>query len=223
MKQFPDVDSDAEATASAGSQNEGQKAGDSGVDPAKVAPLPPIDPALVGQAFTAETVDLLKGWVTGTRSPVDVPQPDEITWSISKRATALIDSWLLNKKLATLTACSATNTGIIVIPRERVLHVADSRTNKDSVSANGVVELLGQLFVYGTPKYAPNPGKGYETQLVMFDGTYKASDPAAKGETPCAVLQFEGSPIVHFRLQTAYWTKPYKAANLEGATLKKGK
>ena len=83
----------------------------------------------------------------------------------------------------------------------------------------GVVELLGQLFAHGNPKYAPNPS--YSNQLIMFDATYKAADPAAKGESPAGALQFYGAPFAHFRLETAYWMKPSKTALLDSTALKK--
>jgi hypothetical protein len=127
----------------------------------------------------------------------------------------------MNKKLAALEVVSPTRTGCIVVARNRVEHVRDSSTTKDSVAHAGVVELLGQLFVHGHPKYAPNPG--HPNQLLMFDANYKAMDPAAKGESPVAAVRFEGAPMAHLRLETAYWMKPAKAQSLVSQALTKKK
>ncbi len=170
-------------------------------------------------AFNASLLDLFQGWVDG--SLLAHGPHDEVSWFLSKRAHALIDDWLMNKKLAALEVVSPTGTGCIVIARNRVEHVRDSRTTKDSVALAGVVELLGQLFVHGHPKYAPNPG--YPNQLLMFDANYKAIDLAAKGESPVAALRFEGAPMAHFRLETAYWMKPAKAQALVSQALTKKK
>lgn len=190
----------------------------------------PTEPsALLKAAFLAgqnmvkmSMVECLQDWVNGSQTPLIGPDPEEITWFISKRAHALIDEWLMNKKLAVLAPLSPTGTGCVVISRDRVEHVRDSRTTKDSVTLLGVVELLGRLFAHGSPKYAPNPG--YPNQLLMFDTTYKAVDQAAHGESPVAALQFCLAPVAHFRLETAYWMKPAKAKALDtGALKKKGK
>ncbi len=167
-------------------------------------------------------VELIQGWVDGSRAPVTVGQPEEVAWFLSKRGTALINEWLMNSRLSALAPVSPTGTGMVVIARDRVEHVNDGRTHKDGVSQAGVVELLSQLFVHGTPKFAPNPG--YPTQLAMFDASYKAQDPAARGETPFAAVQFHGAPVAHLRLETAYWMKPGKAKALETRALaKRGK
>jgi hypothetical protein len=171
------------------------------------------------EAVKLEIVALFKGWVSGSHAPLCGTHPEEIAWFLSKRANALIDSWLMNKKLSALTPLSPAGTGVILIPRDRIDHVLDSRTNKDSVSPAGVIELLAQLFAHGTPKYAPN--QAYVNQLIMFDANYKALDAAAKGESPCAALQFCGEPIVHLRLETAYWMKPAKTKALEDRALAK--
>lgn len=188
--------------------------------------VPAVSSERMQEAFLAgagavklEMVELFRGWVSGSRTPLSGAHPEELAWFLSKRAHALIDSWLMNKKLAVLTPLSPAGTGIVVIPRDRVDHVLDGRTNKDSVSPAGVVELLGQLFAHGSPKYAPNPG--YSNQLIMFDANYKAQDAAAKGESPCAALQFFGAPVVHLRLETAYWMRPAKTKALEDGALKK--
>ncbi|MGC4395629.1 hypothetical protein [Hydrogenophaga crocea] len=169
--------------------------------------------------FNSSLLGLLQGWVDG--SYPSLGHQEEVSWFLSKRAHALISEWLMNKKLAALELVSPAGTGCVVISRSRVEHVRDSRTSKDSVADAGVVELLGQLFVYGHPKYAPNPG--YPNQLLMFDATYKAGDPAAKGESPVAALRFEGAPMAHFRLETAYWMKPAKAQLLVNRALAKKK
>ena len=160
---------------------------------------------------------MLKDWVNGTQPMM--ASSEEFFWFFSKRAHSNISEWLMNKRLAALEAVSPTGTGCVVISRERVEHVRDSRTIKDSVACAGVVELLGQLFAHGHPKFSPNPG--YPNQLLMFDATYKAKDPAAKAESPAAALQFKGEPFAHFRLETTYWMKPAKASSLEQAALTK--
>lgn len=181
----------------------------------------PLEAAFLAgsSAVKLEIVELFRGWVSGSHVPPDGPATEEIAWFLSKRASALIDVWLANKRLSVLSPLSPTKTGVVVIPRHRIDHVLDSRTNKDSVSPAGVVELLAQLFAHGSPKYAPNPG--YTNQLIMFDPTYKAQDAAARGESPCAALQFYGAPIVHLRLETAYWMKPAKTKALESGALSK--
>jgi hypothetical protein len=55
----------------------------------------------------------------------------------------------------------------------------------------------------------------------MFDENYKARDPAASGESPCAALSFVGAPMVHLRLETAYWMKPAKRTALASNALVK--
>ena len=170
-------------------------------------------------AAGAQIVGLFKGWVDGSLPPLNGAHPEELFWFLSKRAHPLINGWLMNKRLAVLTPLSPNQTGVVVIPRERTEHVHDSRSHKDGVTEAGVVELLGQLFALGNPKYAPNPS--YANQLIMFDPTYKSVDPAAKGESPCAALQFCGAPFVHLRVETAYWAKPGKVAAFEMTALSK--
>ena len=168
----------------------------------------------------ASLVGHFKSWIHAPHT--QLAGPDEIVWFISKRAHVLINEWLMNKRLSVLTPVSPANTGGIVITKERIEHVLNSRTKKDKVSKDGVLELLGQIFAHGNPKYAPNPG--YDNQLLMFDATYKAIDPAARGESPVAAIQFEGYPRAQFRLETAYWMKPAKTKALEkGALIKKNK
>lgn len=175
-------------------------------------------------------IDLLAGWVTGTYpilanepgiNPAFAHVPEFVPFFISSRANKLIDAWLMSKKLAALTPISPNKTGCIMITRERVEHVNDSRTSKDMVVQAGVIELLGQLFVHGHPKYAPNPSPKYPRQLLMFDPLYKAKDPAAKGESPVAALEFCGDYPVCLRLETAYWAKPAKVGALDKTALKK--
>lgn len=168
----------------------------------------------------SELVGLFLDWVNNTRDPLSTSYIDEFSWFISKRAQALIDQWLVNNKWAALEPRSPAGTGVVIITRERVNHVLDSRTNKDAVSPPGVVELLGQLFAHGSPKYAPNPR--YAGQLVMFDPTYTANNPAAKGEAPCAVLVPSGESGAHLKLMTAYWIKPIRIADLNAKALSKG-
>jgi len=192
-----------------------QAANDANIEPSALLK----ESFLVGQNMVKDgLVELIRTWVHGT--PVPLENQDEFTWFISKRANFLINAWLINSKFSALEPLSPTGTGHIVILRERVEHVLDSRTNKDSVAPNGVIELLGRLFAHGSPKYAPSIT--YSGQLLMFDPTYKANDPAAKGEAPVAVLQFEGAPYAHLRLQTAYWAKPAKTKALEERALAKG-
>jgi hypothetical protein len=196
------------------------------VEPAKEPTLIHINSITTEQAASssalpaltqAAIVELIQGWVDGSYAPL--PSTEEIMWFISKRASALISDWLMNKRLSVLEPISPNNTGCVVISRDRVEHVHTSRTGKDSVSQAGVVELLGHLFAHGNPKYAPNPN--YTNQLLMFDANYKAKDPAARGESPVAALQFCGHPIAHLRLETAYWMKPAKTSALEKIALKK--
>lgn len=163
-------------------------------------------------------IELLTCWVSGAY-PTLAPNPEEFCWFVSKRANNLIGGWLMSKRMAALEPVSPTSTGCIVVSRERVEHVYDSRTTKDNVAQAGVVELLGQLLVFGHPKYAPNPG--YPMQLLMFDPAYKAIDPAAKGESPVAAVEFCGDHPVCLRLATAYWAKPAKIRALELTALKK--
>lgn len=163
-------------------------------------------------------IDLLTGWVSGAY-PTLAPNPEEFNWFISKRANSLINGWLMSKRMAALATVSPSGAGCIVVSRERVEHVYNSRTTKDNVAQAGVVELLGQLFVFGHPKYAPNPG--YSAQLLMFDPAYKATDPAAKGESPVAAVEFCGDHPVRLRLTTAYWAKPAKIRELNLSALKK--
>ena len=168
----------------------------------------------------ADLFALFQGWVKGTR-PAPGDAPDEIVWFLSKRATALINTWLNNRKLAALHANGA-KLGAIVISRERIEHVRESRSTKDSVGAPGVVELLAGLFIHGIPKYAPHPeNRKYPTQLLMFDPAYKAKDSAASGESPVAALQFIGTPVAHLRLETAYWANPGKTKALDAQALRK--
>jgi len=168
--------------------------------------------------FNASLVERIQKWVDGSSPPLG--GHDEVFWFLSKRAHLRINEWLMNKKLAALPELSPTRTGIVVIPRSGVEHVRNSRTMKDGVTQAGVVELLGQLFVYGSPKFAPNPG--YPNQLLMFDESYRAIDPAARAESPVAALSFGTTPRPHLRLETAYWMKPAKTqALLKGALSKK--
>jgi len=167
-----------------------------------------------------QLIELFHDWVFQHRLPLTPDHSDEFSWFLSKKSQILINEWLASKRLAALEPRSPTGTGLIVISRERVDHVYDSRTNKDAVSPVGVVELLGQLFANGSPKYAENPT--YPNQLLMFDPSYKAVDAAAQGEAPCAALQFDGSSGAHLRLVTAYWMKPKKTNSLNSRALKKG-
>lgn len=173
-------------------------------------------------------IDLLAGWVTGTYpilanepgiDPTFAHVPEFVPWFISVKANKRIDAWLMSKHLAALTPISPTKTGCIVITRERVEHVYNSRTTKDKVAQAGVIELLGRLFVSGNPKYAPHPSPKYSRQLLMFDPAYKASDPAAKGESPVAALELCSDLPVRFRLETAYWAKPAKVGALDKTAL----
>ena len=172
-------------------------------------------------ALRPEIVALVQSWVS--TSGIATSPPDEFHWFLSKRAHLQIHIWLMTKQLAALTPCSPTGTGVVVIPRVRVDHIVDSRTNKDSVSPTGVVELLGQLFAHGSPAYAPHDNqKKYPTQLLMFDASYKATDPAAKGESPCAVIEFQGDAgFAHLRLNTAFWISPSRRSGLVATTLKR--
>ena len=170
----------------------------------------------------ADLLTLFQDWMHGTH-PASVPGPDEVVWFISKRATALINHWLNNRKLSGLHTNGAM-LGAVVIPRDRIEHIRESRLSKDSVSATGVVELLAALFIHGVPKYVPYPdSQKYPTQLLMFDPTYKAKDATASGESPVAALQFIGAPVVHLRLETAYWANPGKTKALDEQALRKPK
>lgn len=144
---------------------------------------------------------------------------DQIAWFLSKRANALINAWLMNKRLAMLKPVSPNKTGCIIIKRDAIEHVVDSRTVKDSVTLVGVTELLEQIFVSGNPKFSPNTN--YPNQLYIFDATYKAKNGAAAGESPAAAISFQGTPFVHFQLETAYWMRPKKIQQLESNALKK--
>lgn len=90
-------------------------------------------------------------------------------------------------------------------PCSSVEHVKVGRTSKDSVTTPGVVELLGQLFAHGHPKFATNPG--YPNQLVMLYDSYKAVELAARGESPVAALSYQLNPMPYLRLETAYWAR----------------
>jgi hypothetical protein len=174
-----------------------------------------VAPGLYKSGF----IELLEGWITGSAIQLNGAHVEELIWFISKKAHELINTWLMNNHLSALTPLSPTNTGLILISRVRVEHVRDSRTNKDSISLAGTAELLEQLFASGNPKYAPNPR--HVNQLLMFDETYKAHDPAASGESPCAALSFAGEPMPHLKLETAYWMKPAKLAALSKTALRK--
>ncbi len=168
----------------------------------------------------AELLTLFQGWMLGT-PPVPGTATEEVAWFISKRATALINNWLNNRRLSGLHTNGA-KLGAIVISRDRIEHVRESRLSKDSVGAAGSLELLAALFVHGVPKYAPHPDeKKYPTQLLMFDPTYKAKDATASGESPVAALQFIGAPVAHLRLETAYWANPGKTKALDEQALRK--
>lgn len=180
--------------------------------------------AAASPAVRAQMTQLLTDWVAGA-TPQLGPNNDELTWFLSKRATVVIDKWLVAKKFAALEPVSPTGTGCIVISREAVEHCRDHRA-ADGVGHAGVIELLDRLFVTGNPAYAPNISKGmygggYVNQLAMFDDAYKALDPAAMGETPVGILELVGAPFVHLKLVTAYWTKPGSATKLRNDVLKK--
>nr|WP_297524601.1 hypothetical protein [uncultured Roseateles sp.] len=170
----------------------------------------------------ADLLALFRDWMLDARQAPG-SGPDEIVWFISKRATALINTWLNNRKLSGLHTNGA-SLGPVVISRDRIEHVRGSRLSKDSVSAAGVVELLAALFIQGVPKYAPHPdGTKYPAQLLMFDPVYKAKNAAASGESPVAALQFIGAPVAHLRLETAYWANPGKTKALDEQALRKPK
>ena len=175
-------------------------------------------------AIPAPIVELLTSWVMGA-VPQLGPACDQFAWFMSKRANVVINKWLASKKLAVLEPVSPNGTGCIVLPRDAVEHCRDHRA-PEGVGETGVIELLGQLFAHGSPAYAPNPskgktGSGYYSQLAMFDATYTALDPSARGETPVGIIEHVGAPFVHLKLITAYWTRPASAATLRGDTLRK--
>ncbi|RZS47506.1 hypothetical protein [Sphaerotilus mobilis] len=180
--------------------------------------------AAAGTAVKAAMAQMLTEWVTGA-APCLGPDQDELSWFLSKRANALINFWLTSKKLAALEPRSPAGTGCVIVSRAAVEHCRDHRALQ-GVSQPAVTELLTQLFVHGSPNYAPNTskgehGKGYQNQLVMFDATYKALEPSAMGETPAGILQHTGAPYVHLKLVTAYWTKPGSVSKLRADMLKK--
>ena len=180
--------------------------------------------AAAAPSVKAAMTHLLTEWVTGAAPQLGQGQ-DELAWFLSKRANVLINFWLTSRKLAALEPKSPAATGCIVVSRAAVEHCRDHRA-LEGVSQPAVTELLSQLFVHGSPNYAPNTskgehGNGYRNQLVMFDATYKSLDPTAMGETPAGILQHEGAPFVHLKLVTAYWTKPGSASKLRAEMLKK--
>lgn len=160
--------------------------------------------------FKTSLVERLRDWVDGTSPPLTTQE--EVLVFLSKKAHERINKWLMNKRLAVLEPLSPTRTGVIVVSRSGVAHVRNGRTIKDGVTVPGVVELLGQLFAYGSPKFANNPA--YPGQLVMLDETYKAAEPAARGESPVAALSYQPNPMPHLRLETAYWARPAKIQTL---------
>ncbi len=168
----------------------------------------------------AQLLELFHEWLMGTRNRFDAGV-DEIAWFISKKATALINTWLSNKGMAVLHQ-TAPGWGAVVITRERVEHVRDERARKDGVDLAAVEELLTALFINGTPKYvAHSDARKYPHQLLMVDPSYKAIHPSASGESPVAALQWTGQPQPHLRLETAYWAHPAKTKALDERALKK--
>ena len=147
--------------------------------------------------------------------------PDELVVFFSKRANDLVNQWLLNSRLVTLSQLSPNKTGVIVIPRERIEHVYTSRSSKDRLGNAEILEILVQLFAMGSPKFAPNPNPNRAHQLVMFDAGYTSKNQPVAGESPCAILQFHAHPFSHFRLETAYWMRPAKLRALTASALKK--
>lgn len=183
---------------------------------------PALDTAAISSAVVAGLIERFDAWLVdvagGTPAPV---ASDELVVFFSKRANDLVNKWLQNSRLVVLSPLSPNQTGVIVIPRERVEHIYASRSGKDKLGHTEILEILVQLFALGSPKFAPNPSPGHVHQLTMFDAGYKSKNQLVAGESPCAILQFHTEPFSHFRLETAYWMRPAKVAALTSSALKK--
>jgi hypothetical protein len=145
-------------------------------------------------------------------------EDDSVLWFLSKRAHAVVNRWLLNSRLSVLAELSPLYTGCILITRERIEHIREHRENQ-TVGHQAVAELLSQLFVDGAPSFAWNQSSGpraggYDHQLVMFVDTYKSKTKEVSGQAPSAIVSFQGTPVPHLKIETAYWVRSSKAKAL---------
>lgn len=135
-------------------------------------------------------------------------------WFFSKRSNAAINRWLHTNKLHPLAAFSPKQTGVIIITKERFDHAADRR-EESGVKIDAVKEIFYQLFANGAPIFAQNMSSGggfggYEHQLIMVDANFKSLREGVKGQSPAAIIQYDGDPFPHFKLKTAYHAKNRK-------------
>jgi hypothetical protein len=174
-------------------------------------------------ACKAALREFLDDRINGGRGLGGVATDDYIMWSLTTKMHHKIVGYLQKSGL-TLSALSPTETGVVLINRQRIDHVIQERQFKDQVGTGAVLELFQQLFVEDGAAVALNQsggaGKGaYSNQFVLFRDTYKSKTKEVSGQSPAAVLSLQTTGHAVLTIETAYWIQEHKAKALRKEAL----